>query len=82
MVHDDWAFAAARDGMLAMNVRDWAAFESLYAPNVVYERPRSTILRRRTADRYGAPAASRSRKKSLPSSGLAYILRSRYLTPR
>jgi ketosteroid isomerase-like protein len=39
MVHETWALAAARDGMAAMNRRDWAAFESLYAPNVVFERP-------------------------------------------
>ena len=53
MVHEDWAFACVRDSMTAWNRRDWSAFESLHAPNVVYESPhhsrvagRSAVLRR------------------------------------
>jgi hypothetical protein len=54
MVHDDWALACVRDGLAAMNRRDWSVFESLHAANVVYESPHAPRLigRRAVQRRY------------------------------
>jgi hypothetical protein len=49
MVHEDWALACVRDSMTAWNRRDWAAFESLHSPDVVYESPHHSPVTGRTA---------------------------------
>jgi hypothetical protein len=54
MVHNDWALASVRDGITAMNRRDWSAFETIHATNLVYESPHSCPILGRNAvrDRY------------------------------
>jgi hypothetical protein len=49
MVHNEWAFACVRDGLTAWNRRDWSAFESLHAPDVVYESPHHSRIVGRSA---------------------------------
>jgi ketosteroid isomerase-like protein len=53
MVDEQWAWACIRDVMTAWNRRDWSAFESLHACDVLYESPhhpcivgRSAVVRR------------------------------------
>jgi hypothetical protein len=46
MVTDEWALASARDGLTAMNQRDWSMLDSLCAANVVYESPQFNAVGR------------------------------------
>jgi hypothetical protein len=49
MVHSDYAVACLRDAMTAWNGRDWAAFETLHTPGVVYESPHHPLIVGRSA---------------------------------
>jgi hypothetical protein len=51
MVHDQRALASVLDCLTAGNRRDWAAFETLQAPDVVYESPHSHAVGRRAVVR-------------------------------
>jgi ketosteroid isomerase-like protein len=53
MVDEQWAWACVRDALTAWNRRDWSAFDSLHACDVLYESPhhprivgRSAVVRR------------------------------------
>jgi steroid delta-isomerase-like uncharacterized protein len=49
MVDGQWAVACIRDNLAAWNRRDWTAFESLHAPDVLYDSPHSGRIVGRTA---------------------------------